>query len=950
MSDPPTIDRCFAFAPFRLYPARRMLLEEDRQVRLGGRALDILIALVEHASEVVSKDNLMASVWSGIAVEEGSLRVHIAALRRSLGDGRAGRRYVVNVQGRGYCFVAPVSVTTEESAADLRPAGKVRRHDLPISLTRTVGRVDEVDGIVAELPRRRFMTIVGPGGIGKTTVALAVAEAVARAYPDGVRFVDLAPVSNPQLVPSTLAAAVGVVTPSGDVVSSLVAFLRDRRMLIVLDGCEHVLEIAATFAERVFRYAPGVHILATSREPLSAEGEWVRRLQALAIAPPSAGIGAQDAIAFPAIELFVERASAVLDSFQLTDDNAPLVASICRKLDGIPLAIELVAGRLDTFGIAGLASLLDDRFSLFTSGRRTSVPRHRTMSAALEWSYGWLPEAERVVLRRLAVLAGAFGLEAAYAVGADACLSKPHLVECLANLVTKSLVAADIGGPAVSYRLLDTTRAYGRERLLECDEYDDAARRHAAYFLAFFEKAEAELEMLSLVDWRDRYGGQIDNLRAALDWAFSEAGNPSLGIDLAIAGAPVWFQLTLVEESREQYDRAIAHLDAANADARQRMRIIAVRSCVISGQVLADGRNPLAVVLELAEGLGDLDHQALALWALFGSQAVRGQMRQAAELAAKFQAVADVAGDAGYQTSADRMFASLSFEAGDLGAARQRVERILTRPAERAKRAPLIHRHMEQHANERSMLSILLTLQGFPEHALRVEAENYARALRTGHALSLVNQLRYSGCFTAIYAGDIDQAGLSVEELVDLSAKHEIGISLAIGRCYQGKLGHLRGEAAAGLAEFRDAIDAFRAARYAYFFPLMLGNFAEALGDAGETSAGLATIEAAIGGAEALEQHWYMAELLRIRGVLMAAAGDTAGAGQIFGRALDLAHRQGALAWELRVSCDLAKLCYAEGHARDARQILSVIRSRFTEGFGRPDLLAADRLLEAWAQ
>jgi predicted ATPase/DNA-binding winged helix-turn-helix (wHTH) protein len=435
-----------SFGPFRLVPSQQLLLEDGKPVRLGSRALDILIALAERPNELVSKEDLIARVWPDTFVEEGNLRVHIATLRRTLGDGQAGKRYVANIPGRGYRFVAPVSLSAEQQEPPTPPPSAApRTYDLPAPLTRMLGRDDIVNSLISQLLQRRFITLVGPGGIGKTTVALAVADRSTASYPDGVRFVDLAPLTDPLLVPSALAFVLGLAIRSDNPIPGLVALLRDKKMLLVLDSCEHVIDAAASLAEQVLRGAPGVHILTTSREALRARGERVQRLGPLPVPAVSAGLTAAEAMTYPAVQLFVERATESLDTFELTDADARVVADVCRRLDGIALAIELAAGRVDAFGVRGLAAHLDDRFRLLTQGRRTALPRHQTLSATLDWSYEFLPESERVVQRRLAVFAGGFTLDAAQAIAASTDIDAADLADQVANLVAKSLVTADVG-------------------------------------------------------------------------------------------------------------------------------------------------------------------------------------------------------------------------------------------------------------------------------------------------------------------------------------------------------------------------------------------------------------------------------------------------------------------------------------------------------------------------
>jgi predicted ATPase/DNA-binding winged helix-turn-helix (wHTH) protein len=479
----------FSFGRFRLLPGEQILLEDEKPVRLGSRALDILTMLVEHAGELVSRDELTARVWPDTFVEESSLRVHIAGLRRALGDGHAGKRYVANIPGRGYRFVAPVTVSEETGPAAPKAPTAVPTHNLPASLIRMIGRDAVTNTLSAELPRRRFITIVGPGGIGKTTVALAVANRRIATYHDGVRYVDLSSLTDPLLMSSMLASVFGLATSSGNQTPELIAFLRNKRMLVVLDSCEHVVESAAALAVDLLKSAPGLNILATCREPLCAEGECVRRLMPLKVPPATRKLTATEALAFPAVQLFVERAIERLDTFKLTDADAPIVAEICRKLDGIALAIELAAGRVDAFGLRELARLLDDRFRLLMRGRRTALRRHQTLNAALDWSYEFLHESERIILRRLSVFDSHFTLESAIAVAGDSKIAMLDVVNALANLVASSLVTADIGSDIVHYRLLETTRVYARGKLAESGELKRVTQRHAENLQNVLEQA-----------------------------------------------------------------------------------------------------------------------------------------------------------------------------------------------------------------------------------------------------------------------------------------------------------------------------------------------------------------------------------------------------------------------------------------------------------------------------
>jgi DNA-binding winged helix-turn-helix (wHTH) protein len=340
----PSANQFVSFGSFRLFPAQHLLLEEDKPIRLGSRAFGILAALVERPGELVSKDELITRIWPDTTVEEQNLTVHIAGLRKVLGDGRDGHRYIVNIPGHGYRFVAPVS--KNDGAAELISRSSAGRpsHNLPARLTKMVGRDDAAHGICARLRQHRLVTLVGPGGIGKTTVGMAAAYRLVETYKDGIWFVDFASVENPSTVPHTLAFALGLSTPSDLAISELINFLRDKELLLLFDCCDRVIEAVAAIAVQLLKSAPGLAILATSREPIHANGESVWRLGPLEVPRGSGALSATQALRFSAVQLFAQCAAASLDTFELTDFDAPIVADICRRLDGIPLAIELGSG------------------------------------------------------------------------------------------------------------------------------------------------------------------------------------------------------------------------------------------------------------------------------------------------------------------------------------------------------------------------------------------------------------------------------------------------------------------------------------------------------------------------------------------------------------------------------------------------------------------------------
>jgi predicted ATPase/DNA-binding winged helix-turn-helix (wHTH) protein len=456
-------DEEILFGPFRFLSRRGLLFRDAAPVRLGSRAREILRVLVERAGQMVTKNELIALVWPNTIVEEGTLRVHIAWLRKALGDSKAEARYVENVTGRGYRFIAPVSC--RKAAAPPNELPPVTAQDLLAPLTPIIGRETTCASVAERLERSRLVSLVGPGGVGKTTVAINVAHRLRASYPDGVLLAELTSLGNYGHAWSGLTAQV--------------AALASKRVLLVLDTCECAIEAAASAAEKMLASAPGLSILATSREPLRARGEWVLRLGPLETAPRNAALTAVEACGFPAIRLFVERAMATLNAFELNDSNAPVIADICRELEGLPLAIELAAARLSLFDLRSLAARLEDCLGLLTRGCRTAPPRQQTLRATLDWSYDTLSALERTALRRLGAFAGDFNLESAGAVIADADLDASELPDLLTSLIAKSLLIAHGAERHGSYRLLASSRAYAREMLDSSSEGNEIRRRYA---------------------------------------------------------------------------------------------------------------------------------------------------------------------------------------------------------------------------------------------------------------------------------------------------------------------------------------------------------------------------------------------------------------------------------------------------------------------------------------
>jgi len=713
-----------------------------------------------------------------------------------------------------------------------------------------------------------------------------------------------------------------------------------------------VVDAAAQIAEARLRADPGIRVIATSREPLRVEGEGVYPVPPLAV-PAEGSPDGEDPFGYGAVQLFVERARAAASSFSSDGRDAVAIVGICRRLDGIPLAIELAASRVATLGIEEFAARLDDRFRLLAGGHRTAMPRHQTLRATLDWSYDLLTEPERVILRRLAVFAGVFSLEAARAVASDDTIAGSEVVDCVANLVAKSLVTADTGGEWVRYRLLETTRAYALEKLVQAGEFDSVARRHAVRYLDLFEGAETESETRPTDEWLAEYGPRIDNVRAALDWAFSPSGDASIGVALTIAAVPLWEQLSLLGECRERVGRALASLaDADATSARPRMQLSAALGwSLMYGLGRAREAGPAwAVTLEIAERLDDKDYKQRALWGLCIDQFNNGEFRAALGFAKRFAELIANSTDTIELVMGDRILSTALHYIGDQKNARFHIDRVLAHLAGLAQQPQIVRLRFDMRVSTHYFQARILWLQGFADQALRVVEHNIEEGRAIGHALSFCSVLGQGACPIAFLAGDFDAAARYGAMLLEHTERHPMRLWQLWARCFNGMVLAKRGaDITAGLDVLRGELEQAGDAKFLPRFLMPLGELAACLGEAGEVTQGLAIVDDALTRCKTRDEGWYLAELLRIKGELILQGDGSEAAAEAereFLSALDLAHRQGALSWELRAATSLARLLRDQGRSADATALLQPVYGRFTEGFATADLTAAKALLD----
>ena len=576
-------EQFYFFGPFRLDVPGRELLKGCTRLALGSRAFDILVALVSRQGELAAKADLMDQVWPGIAVSEGNLTTQVLNLRKLLSQHDPDTTYVVTDAGRGYRFVAPLrtglpEMKPEPACAVAAPAANDgEHHNIPNEVNSFIGRTHELAEITRRLGQRALLTLVGSGGIGKTRCALRVAQDSIGAFPHGVWLVELAPLQDGALVAETLCRVLGLPV-SGDrsAVDVCTAFLRARTALLVLDNCEHVLPATVQLVDALLKHCPRVKILVTSRENLGIDGEAVYRVPSLPLPLADPAITAAAALASDAVRLFVERAGDATGGYTLTDEDAPAVASICRRLDGVAMATELAAARLRMLKPAEIATRLEDMFRLLTGGSKAALPRQQTLRATIDWSYTLLSPAEQALLRRLSVFVGGFSLESAAAVCGGTAAGEGGLLELLTALVDKSLVLTDQSGTVTRYRMLTATCQYAYEKLQQSGE-PDCMRRLATHLVGLLNRAEASWDTTPTAAWLADFGPEVENLRAAIDWAFGHnqhgarfktgEGDPAIGIELVAAAGRMADEMLLLADMKRWTTAAIPHFSSATPKA-----------------------------------------------------------------------------------------------------------------------------------------------------------------------------------------------------------------------------------------------------------------------------------------------------------------------------------------------------------------------------------------------
>ena len=924
--------------------ARRELRVLGSPVAVGGRAFEIIEVLAQSAGELVTKDELMNRVWPGAIVMDATLHVHAAAVRKALGPYRS---LLKTESRRGYRLLGDWTVQCRDTrkrpvhSYPIRIPGASPATNFPVAGSCLIGRSFAVDKLLDLVSAYRVVTLTGPGGIGKTTLALTVAREILGEFSDGGWLVELASLADPHLVPSAVAGVLGLRLGSDVISAETVArAIGTKKLLLVLDNCEHVISAVATLAEMFMRLCPYATMLATSREFFRIEGEHVYRVPALDV-PASELMQPEQILSHSAAELFITRANELGSDIASRGENLSMIAAICRQLDGIPLAIEFAAAQAAMLGVEQVAAALRDRLALLKNVRRAALPRHRTLRATLDWSYELLPDRERRLLRRLSVFSGSFPLAAVSAVANRGEASEAEIAEGVANLVAKSLLTSDVTSACGYYRLLETTRVYALAKLTENGELPEFSRRHAEYYKEVFERIANKREK------RTTPLAHIDNARAALEWCFGAKGNPAIGVKLAAAIAPIFLAMSLLRECARWSQLAIDALDDTDRAGAEEMHLqasLGVSLMNMYGQSDA-ARLALDRSLMVAQARGDNSNQVELLSTLTIFHTRGGNFKVALEYAELGRAVAGATANVAAQALAHSALGRTLYFTGDHSGARAALEASSCYWSG-LQGAGQVHLGLDHRILVDVGLARSLWLQGYPAQA----AERMREAIRNAEGTKRPTSLDFAlfwapGLF--LWLGDLGNAEEFADRLISHGTTHFLDPYLAVGCGYKGAVAIRTGDARGGVANIRSSLQQLDAIQYRMLdtdFKLVL---VEGLTATGQLDECMTLINETISLIERNGDLLQMPEALRMKGrvLLNMPHHRSDEAEKAFIQSLDWARRQAARSWELRTAVDLAGVWKAQGQYERARALLEPIYTTFAEGLGTGDLMAARQLL-----
>jgi predicted ATPase/DNA-binding winged helix-turn-helix (wHTH) protein len=934
----------FAFGRFRLFPARQLLLDRDQVLKLGTRGFDLLCLLVERAGEIVTKDDLMAAAWPSTFVHESNLKVNIYGLRRTLGDTQAQPSYIATIAGRGYRFVAPVRSIAPQpgSMSHLEP---VKGGDLPLGVE-LVGRGREIEQLLASLEVNRHVTLAGAGGVGKTSLALAVARRAASGFPGGICFVDLATIEDGALLPAVISTALHLRGNPAEVIDAVVEHLCSRRMLVVLDNCEHVLASASSFVSRLMRSPGTSSVLATSRQPLGVGDERTFWLSGLTAPEENAIVTAQDISSYPALDLLLRRAAEWTD-YKLLESDCQVLGQVCRSLGGLPLALELAAGKLETHSASELGAELDRQLA-FDGERGAQYPeRQVSLLATIRWSHRLLSRSESALFELVSAFAGTFDLDDAVYMGEVADLGPIDVASALGGLVAKSMVTAQLGDRGLQYRLLDATRRFAAERQRKAERETAARCRHAERMLEVFGRSETEWDWREAREWVATYRSRLSDLRSALSWSFEPGGDPTVGIRLTAAAIPFWFESSSIAEAQANAERAlnVARTIGYDSVAPAKLAISRAWSMIYARVLTPDIEAAWRDAIHLGERTGIHEHHYSSLLGFSLYLLQTGQVGRALDSLEQFKRLRVASGDGAMAPEGDRFLALALAYSGRLSESRAILEELARSYPQPDRRSRMAGFQVDRFIGIRCYLPLVAWLQGDVDYAAHTADAAVEAAGRLEHLLSQSNALAQAAMPVALWNGDADALERYSEQLRSNLEFENTAIWFPLRRYFAGAVTELR-TPGNGLDEMSAAMEEMVACG----LTIRIGMYMASLADALITSGRLEEARALIARAKAYQhqqgEDWYRSELLRVEARALRAAGAARQADQLLDAALCHARAIGARSLELRAANDRAAQHVADGRITEAVAVLEPVYGRLRSQRVSKDVLLASRLLQ----
>ncbi|MGV1794404.1 ATP-binding protein [Rhizobium sp. A37_96] len=918
-----------SFGPFRLFASRRILEKNGQLVPVGSRAFDVLTTLAVKRGSVVTLSEIGRLVWPGMHLDVGTLRVHIAALRKALGEQQSERGFIVNVPGKGYLLASDAMLRRDPGASLAQPAPPPRISPR----TRVIGREAFTRAASIQLAATHLLTLSGPAGVGKTTMALAIADEISDNYADGVHFVDLGLLQKADQIAGELCSVLRLSSFSDNPIDSVLSRLEDRAALLILDNCEHLAPAVRVFVEAVRKRAAAVDILVTSREPLHAEGELIRSVPPLKTPPLGEPLTAEEIFSFPAVELFVERASARSEVFRPSAENAQAIAELCRNLEGIPLAIEFAAARAGDLDLGRFGEGFEAIYPMLREVRLPGELRHRTLRNTISWSYGLLTGFEGVVFRRLSVFSGDFTVEAACDVtGLGGDLGR-EIGAILASLIAKSLITAVGKGRFIRCRMLNMIREFGREKLDENGEAVLMYRRHAEFCVSLLEEAAAAWSDGVTSTWLEQYGSKLPEVRQSIEWAFSSPGDEQIGVTLTALGSVLFMTIGLIGEYRTLIERALevnrrSPAPDRLADAKMHAALATIYHHSHDFPLGDETTGQFELSLKAARDAGSIADELRAISGLSAAYLFRGEHEKALTLQRDFDRLEGP--DARHV--ANRTLGHSNHYAGNRVEAERRIAAAL-HPLDGNPQIKNAGSQFDQRqVTLRSTLANHLWLTGKLDQATLLASRCVDDALAANHPLSLCHALG-TAAFPLVYLTNGPSAAAPyLALLTETASRHALYRWLRWAEAYEE-------------VTSPDAIVRNRNDRTGLLSKIGIGGV-------------LAEYTAVLGGEMAIDwvvrqamnttPGWCYAELLRICGELeLRRSGDRAEAMKFFRQGLNLATSQGYDTWRLRCATSLARVLAETGATFEAAAVLSDVMPLFAEGFESVDFRAARAQLAA---